>query len=78
MPDQQRTSTNKFKMIEVVDPAMVDVLRNKTPAERIQMIGAANRTARILAAAGIRYRHPDWTEAQVHEEVLRRVCGGTA
>jgi hypothetical protein len=42
------------------------------------MIGAANRTARLLAAAGIRYQHPDWTEDQVNIEVIRRVCSGPA
>jgi hypothetical protein len=41
------------------------------------MIDAANRTARMLAAAGIRYQHPNWTDEQVHAEVIRRVCGGT-
>src|SRR5688572_7114620 len=63
--------------IEVIDDELAQVLRDKTPAERVEMIGAANRTARLLAAAGIRYNHPDWDEAQIQAEVIRRVCGGT-
>ncbi len=63
--------------IEVVDDQMAKVLRSKTPAERVEMIAAANRTARVLAAAGVRHQHPDWDEAQVQAEVLRRVTGGT-
>ncbi|MCI0493344.1 MAG: hypothetical protein L0Z07_10460 [Planctomycetes bacterium] len=63
--------------IEVVDDRLADVLSKKTPAERVEMIAAANRTARLLAAAGIRYQHPDWNKAQVHAEIIRRVCGGT-
>ena len=63
--------------IEVIDDQMAEALRNKTPAERIEMIAAANRTARLLAAAGIRHCHPDWNEAQVQAEVLRRISGGT-
>ena len=63
--------------IEVIDHQLADVLRRKTPAERVQMIGAANRTARLLAAAGTRFVHPDWNAAQIHVEVMRRVCGGT-
>lgn len=63
--------------IEVIDNDLAEVLRKKTPAERIAMVAAANRTARRLAAAGVRHEHPDWSEAQVHAEVLRRVCGGT-
>jgi hypothetical protein len=64
--------------IETIDEDVVNALRGKSPAERIQMIGAANRTARLLAAAGIRYQHPDWPEEQVKAEVIRRVCGGPA
>lgn len=65
------------RQIEVVDDQMAAVLRAKTPAERIQMIAAANRTARLLAAAGVRYQHPDWDDKQVQTEVIRRVTGGT-
>jgi hypothetical protein len=64
--------------IEAIDDDLVRALRDKSPADRIQMIGAANRTARILAAAGIRYQHPDWTDEQINAEVKRRVCGGPA
>jgi hypothetical protein len=63
--------------IEVIDDAVAEILRQKSPAERVAMITDANRTARLIAAAGIRYQHPDWDEAQVHAEVLRRVCSGT-
>ncbi len=66
------------KDIEVVDEDLVAVLRQKTPAERIEMVAAANRTARLLAAGGIRFQHPDWSDEQVQAEVKRRVCGGTA
>jgi hypothetical protein len=63
--------------IETLDPAMVEVLKSKTPAERVEMVAAANRTARILAEAGARYLHPDWDDAQIQAEVHRRVTGGT-
>ncbi len=62
--------------IEVIDEQLAAVLRKTTPADRVEMISAANRTARILAAAGIRFQHPDWSEADVQAEVIRRVCGG--
>ncbi len=70
-------STIRPVRIEAIDNDLVNALRDKSPAERIQMIGAANRMARVLAAAGIRYQHPDWTEKQIHVEVIRRVCGGS-
>ena len=63
--------------IEVIDDQLAEVLRSKTPEQRVEMIAAANRTARVLAAAGFRYQHPDWDEAQVQAKVIRRVTGGT-
>lgn len=63
--------------VEIIDDQLAAVLRSKTPAERIEQIGAANRTARLIAAAGIRCQHPDWDDCQVRAEVIRRVCGGT-
>jgi hypothetical protein len=63
--------------IEVVDQQMAEVLRGKTAAEKVEMISAASRTARLLASAGVRYQYPDWDDAQVQAEVIKRVCGGT-
>jgi len=63
--------------IEVIDDELAEVLRFKTPAQKVEMVAAANRTARLLAAAGIRYQHPDWDDTQVQAEVIRRVTGGT-
>jgi len=63
--------------IEVVDDAIVEVLRRKQPWERVAMVGEANRTVRLLMAGGIRSRHPDWTAEQVRREVARRMLGGT-
>ena len=63
--------------IEVLDDALADVLRRKTPAEKIQMIAAAHRTARQLIAAGVRHQHPEWGDAQVEAEVVRRLTRGT-
>lgn len=62
--------------IEVMDPAQAAILREKSMAERVAMIGAANRTARALVAAGIRVTHPDWSDEQVQAEVARRMAGG--
>ena len=63
--------------VEAMDDRMVEILRSKTPAEKIAMISATQRTARMLAAGGVRYQHPDWSEEKVQAEVWRRVTGGT-
>ena len=63
--------------IEVMDDAMVMMLQSKTPAEKIAMIGDANRTARALLATQILRLHPDWSEKQVRREVARRMASAS-
>lgn len=62
--------------IEVVDDRMAEVLRRKTPAERIAMVSDAHRTARLLIAGHLRTRHPGWDDARVLDEVARRMLRG--
>lgn len=62
--------------IEVVDDAVAEILRHKTPAERVEMIFAANRTMRLLIEGGLRSRHGDWAGARISAEVARRMLRG--
>ena len=55
--------------IEVIDWDVAKILAAKSPAEKAAMVDSANRTARMLIAAGIRRRHPDWTEEKITQEV---------
>jgi Rv0078B-related antitoxin len=61
------------KLHEVVDDRIVETLRKKSPAERIQMAADAHDTARALVAAGIHHVHPDWPAVSVQAEVARRM-----
>jgi hypothetical protein len=63
--------------IEVVDDAIAEILRRKTPAERVAMVFAANRTMRLLIEGHLRTYHPDWDEARVRAEIARRMILGT-
>jgi hypothetical protein len=65
------------RRIEILDPAMVEVLRGKTPAERVAMVFDANRTMRLMLSAHLHWQHPDWSEAQVGEEIARRMSRGS-
>lgn len=62
--------------IEVIDRASAAILAAKTPAERVAMVGEAYRMARVLAEAGARYLHPDWTDSQLQQEVTKRMMHG--
>ncbi len=63
--------------IEVVDQAIADIMRQKSPAEKIALVGIAHRTAKRLMAAGIRRTHPDWSDDAIQKEVCRRLLHGT-
>lgn len=64
--------------IEVVDPSQAAIYREKSTPERVAMIAAANRTARAMLAAATRSLHPDWTDEEVDQEVIRRISDGSA
>lgn len=63
--------------IEVLDPAIVEILKRKTPAERLAMVFAANRTMRLRLEGHLRTYHADWTDVQIQQEIARRMLGGT-
>lgn len=71
-------TSDTHRHIETIDPAIASVLKQKSPADRLEMIVAANRTARLLAMAGVRFIHPNWDAAEIEAEVIRRVCGGSS
>lgn len=62
--------------IEVMDAAMVDVYRRKTPAERIAICDGMWRFAEQVTRAGIRHQYPEWSHDQVEREAVRRLSHG--
>jgi hypothetical protein len=65
------------RRIEVVDDDVVRFLRDKTPAERIAIGFAANRTVRLVIEGALRSDHPQWTDSQIRAEVAQRMLNGT-
>jgi hypothetical protein len=59
-----------------LDPAMVELLRRKTPLEKIAMVDAMWRSARNQILLVLRAQHPDWSEAQVQFEASDRISHG--
>jgi hypothetical protein len=62
--------------IEVVDDAMAEVLRQKTPEERLAIAHGMWRHARDIIRAMLRQEHSEWTEEQVQKETARRLSHG--
>jgi hypothetical protein len=66
------------RRIELLDDAMVEVLRKKSPVERLEMVFAAERTMRLMVTAHLQSEHPEWTPEQISKEIARRRLLGTS
>ena len=50
----------------------IEAYQRMTPQERLQICFRLSALARTLSRQGIRHQHPDWSDEQVEQEVLRR------
>ncbi len=78
MPAPDPPAAKKPPCIELLDEAIIAVLRGKTPVEKIAMILAANRTMRLRLEGHLRSRHPDWDAAAIQKEIARRMSRGAS
>lgn len=62
--------------IEVLDDAMAEIFKKKTPAERLQIAFGLWRSAREQLLHYLRSLHPEWDEKQVEKEVAKRLSHG--
>ena len=62
--------------IEVVDRATADILRRKTPAERLAIASGMWESVRTMLLTQLAERHADWSPRQVEREVVRRMSHG--
>lgn len=63
---------SEIPRIEILDDVMVEVLRRKTAVERVAMVFDAEQTLLAMLGSHLRESHPDWTEAQINQEIARR------
>lgn len=63
-------------VIEILELEMVEILRQKTSAERLAQALRMWETAREMIRGTIRQQHPDWSEEQVLREAANRLSHG--
>lgn len=54
-------------------PLQIAAYRRMSPAEKLERIAAFQLSLLGLLKAGIRSRHPEWTEEEVASEVRERM-----
>ena len=62
--------------IEVMDDAMVEVLRQMSGEQRLRIASGMFASARRTIMHVLRTQHPDWSEEQVIREAARRLSHG--
>jgi len=62
--------------IEVVDEVMTEVLRRKTPAERLKIGFGLWRSAWKLLREQLASLHPEWDAQRLERGVVRRLSHG--
>ncbi|MCX7397826.1 MAG: hypothetical protein NT138_09155 [Planctomycetales bacterium] len=64
---------NNFNHIEIISDDMVEILRRKTPLERLAIGERMFQQARQLIVTSIRNTHPELSDQEVNREVVRRM-----
>jgi hypothetical protein len=62
-------------VIEVVDDRVVEILRRKTPGQRLAMACDMWRCASDRLRCVLRAQYPDWSQKQLRMEFQRRMLG---
>jgi hypothetical protein len=63
--------------IEVIDDVMAEILRNKSPAERIHIGSEMWTSAQKILFSHLRTANPHWSNEQLRREVAHRLSHGT-
>jgi len=63
-------------VVELLDPLVADILRKKTPVERLQLAADMWNFAVTLIRGTLRQQHPDWTDDEVQRETANRLSHG--
>lgn len=64
------------RRIEVIDEAMAEVLRRKTPAQRLAIGFGLWRSAQKMLRGQLASLHPEWDTQRLEQEVARRLSHG--
>ncbi len=72
--------TKNFRLdrgqIEVIDDVMAEILRRKTPAERIRIAFDIWTSTRNMLITYLKNIHPEWNGEKIEREVARRLSHG--
>jgi len=62
--------------IEVIDDVSARIYASKTPVERLKIASGMWRSAKKLLTASLKSQYPEWNEAEISREVIKRLSHG--
>ena len=65
--------SSRIESIKIVDQALVPILRQMTPAQKMAVANRMWVHGRDLMRARVTREHPDWTEEQIQREAAARL-----
>jgi len=63
-------------VIEAIDDEMAEILRRKSPAEKLAIASGMFAFARRLIFSMLQRDHPDWDQKRILAETARRLSHG--
>jgi len=63
--------------IEILDDALVSVLKQKTPQERLKIAFSMWNCAKKQLTCHLKSLHPEWSDEKVQNEVKKRLSHGS-
>ena len=61
-------------VVEVIDKAMVELLRKQAPEERLKIAAELWETSRVMVRGTLAQEHSEWNELTLNREVAKRLC----
>jgi hypothetical protein len=61
---------------EIIDEQMAEIMRSKTPGERLAIVNSMWRMGRALIESMLRHDHPEWSDDDINKETARRMLRG--
>jgi hypothetical protein len=66
-----------IERMEIVDSAMVEVLRKMTPAEKYAAVNGMWCSAHDMIQNLLKAEHSDWSQERIEQETAKRLLHGT-
>ncbi|MGD9347103.1 MAG: hypothetical protein PVH84_14635, partial [Candidatus Aminicenantes bacterium] len=77
-PNSDTEQKSESFHIEVIDDILIDLYKQKSPLERLQIAFGLWKSASTQLFYNLRSLYPDWDEKKIRQEIAKRISHGAA